>query len=252
MPRRARCYGSSGFYHVMMRGIDRSVLFEDETDHRVFLSILNKCRREESVTICAYCLMSNHIHLLLHSPPEKLSVFIKKTGIRYAAYFNSKYERVGHLFQDRFRSEPVEDESYLVLVFRYILRNPEDAGLCAADQYPWSSYWAYGSDRGLTDTSALHELLGDFSSYAVYISESTYETPVMDYDSPPLRDDSWAIVRARKLLGIDRLSALKGYPKEQRDQALRDLLSNGFSLRQTARITGFSRGLLERIMQIRQ
>lgn len=249
MSRRARCYGSTGFYHIMMRGIDRSVIFEDAADHRIFLSILKEARQKEPVTICAYCLMSNHVHLLLNSPPDKLSVFIKRINIRYAAYFNKKYKRVGHLFQDRFRSEPIEDESYLVQVFRYILRNPEEAGLCAASQYPWSSYAAYGGKDGLTDTSALHALLGDFSAYADYISCDTSAPSIPDYDTPLLRDDSRAILRAEELLHVESLSLLKDYPRNRRNQALRFLVAHGFSARQVARITGFSRGLVERACQ---
>lgn len=249
MPRKARRLGFSGYYHVIMRGINRQIIFEDEMDYRVFLSLLQRCRKEESITICAYCLMSNHVHLLLNSPAESLSVFVKKLGVHYVAYFNNKYDRVGHLFQDRFRSEPIEDEAYLLTVFRYILRNPEKAGLCKASEYAWSSYSLYGRENLLTDTSVFHDCLGDYSHYKAFMEEDTSETSVMKYNPHRPYDDTRAAREAIQRLQLDNLSDLQKISKEKRDQAIKILRSEGFSERQISRITGFSRGLIRKILQ---
>ena len=95
-----------------------------------------------------YCLMDNHVHLLLKTGSESLSHLMKRIGVRYAAYFKWKYHRTGHLFQDRFRSEPVEDDSYLLAVYRYIVLNPVKAGLCEKPgAYPWCGFQEpWGSD----------------------------------------------------------------------------------------------------------
>ena len=85
-----------------------------------------------------YCLMGNHVHLLLKTGSEPLSHLMKRICVRYAAFFKWKYHRTGHLFQDRFRSEPVEDAAYLLAVYRYITLNPVKAGLCEKPGvYPW-------------------------------------------------------------------------------------------------------------------
>ena len=241
MPRQARRLGSSGYYHVIMRGIDRQTIFEDEADFRKFLSILKRCRREECVTVCAYCLMSNHVHLLINSITGNLSRFLKKVGVHYVSYFNSKYERVGHLFQDRFQSEPVEDETYLLTVFRYILRNPEQAGLCTARDYPWSSYHLYGNANELTDTSIFHDYLGDYSHYAVFIEGDLSESNVMEYEPARSRDDTWAAEQAKVWLKLNNLNDLHRFSREKRDVALKILKSKGLSERQISRITVFSR-----------
>ena len=105
-------------------------------------------RPQVQAILYQYCLMDNHVHLLLKTGSESLSHLMKRIGVRYAAYFKWKYHRTGHLFQDRFRSEPVEDDSYLLAVYRYIVLNPVKAGLCEKPgAYPWCGFQEpWGSD----------------------------------------------------------------------------------------------------------
>ena len=103
--------------------------FKKRLDRMKMLKCMRRFREETGTVICAYCLMDNHIHLLLHNE-EGPDVFIKKIASSYVYHFNHKYDRVGHLFQDRYKSEPVEDDRYLIAVFRYILQNPWKAGIC--------------------------------------------------------------------------------------------------------------------------
>ena len=99
-----------------------------------------------------YCLMENHMHMLLDDQNGNLDVFMKKLGVSYVAYYNRKYCRVGRLIQDRFKSEPVETEVYFSTVFRYILQNPEKAHVCKTRDYIWSLYKEYATDEiGATD-----------------------------------------------------------------------------------------------------
>ena len=129
MPRTARIPSASGCYHVVLRGIGKQILFEEDEDYRRFLHTLERYLRDEKADIYAYCLMENHVHLLLHAD-SGLDRLMKRIGTSYAYYFNEKYSRSGHLFQDRFSSEPVEDEAYLLAVVRYIHNNPQKAGIC--------------------------------------------------------------------------------------------------------------------------
>lgn len=128
MPRSSRVLSESGVYHVMMRGVNRDVLFLDPEDCQRFLLALAKTKEASGCSVLAYCLMGNHVHLLLRTDREPLGVVIKRLGVRYARWFNDKYERVGHVFQGRFRSKPVETDAYLLTVVRYIWGNPVEAG----------------------------------------------------------------------------------------------------------------------------
>lgn len=138
MSRQARQRSITDIYHVIQRGIDRMVIFRDDDDRQMFLNLL-RLQVCESFKIYCYCLMDNHIHLLVKS--DRLSFHIHHIASIYAMWFNHKYNRRGYLFQDRFKSEVIEDEGYLLRCFRYILRNPVKAGICEKIEiYGWSSY----------------------------------------------------------------------------------------------------------------
>ena len=155
MPRAARKRSATDIYHVMLRGINRNAIFQDDEDHRRFLRTLSDCKQVSGFRLYAWCLMPNHIHLLVHVQKEPLELIIKRIGSRFVWWYNMKYERVGHLFQDRYRSEPVEDDTYFLTVLRYIMQNPVKAGLAdAPGGWPWSSYIHYnGGEDFITDTA---------------------------------------------------------------------------------------------------
>ena len=97
--------------------------------------------------------MSNHVHLLLRERTESISISLKHLTVSYAAYYNKCYQRVGHLFQDRFKSEPVNDIVYFVTLLRYVHHNPVKARICdKAEEYTWSSWQEYLNDDGLLPT----------------------------------------------------------------------------------------------------
>lgn len=153
MPRIARKIATSGIYHIMLRGINRQDIFTDDTDRNRFLQFLENLQFDyddqgriagQNYTIYAYCLMSNHVHLLYRQGTEEVDQSMKRLEVSYAQYFNKKYGRTGHFFQDRFKSEPCEDFSYFLTLLRYIHQNPIKAGITHyAEEYPWSSWNEY-------------------------------------------------------------------------------------------------------------
>ena len=128
MPRSARMFSESGFEHIVARGIGRQLLFENQGDYEKYIAFIEKYSKEIGVTVCAYCLMSNHVHLLLFNREGMISQLMQKIGIAYSQYFNNKYDRRGHLFQNRYFNEPIKSERQLVRAFSYILNNPLKAG----------------------------------------------------------------------------------------------------------------------------
>lgn len=142
MARSSRTKSSSKTYHIMIRGVNKQAIFLDEQDNKMFINILLKSKEKFAYSIYAYVLMKNHVHLEIMDN-DMMSKIIHFISSSYAMYFNSKYDRVGHLFQDRYKSKPIENQRYLLTLLRYIHQNPEKAGICATDKYRWSSYKNY-------------------------------------------------------------------------------------------------------------
>ena len=104
MPRYPRRYSKTGIYHIMLRGNERKDIFVDKQDKKKFIMTVIQKKANEAFKLYAYCIMDNHLHLVIKEQNEPISQIVKKITTSYAYYFNNKYKRVGHLFQDRYRS----------------------------------------------------------------------------------------------------------------------------------------------------
>ncbi|MCF6466718.1 transposase, partial [Clostridium sp. Cult2] len=153
MARLPREKSEIGIYHVMLRGINKQIIFEDNGDRDKFLTTLGSFKGEDNYDIYAYCLMDNHVHILIKEKNDNISTAIKRICSSYVYWYNSKYERCGHLFQERFKSEVVNSNGYLLTVLRYIHQNPIKAGIASTiSEYKWSSYNEYISEPNLVNT----------------------------------------------------------------------------------------------------
>lgn len=144
MPRQARLDAPGTLHHIMARAIDGTPLFRDRKDRENLLSRLPALLKMTGTTILAWALMDNHFHLLILSGQQKISKFMRCLLTGYALYYNRKYRRRGHLFQNRFKSILCEKEPYLLELVRYIHLNPLRAGkvksLSELDSFPWSGH----------------------------------------------------------------------------------------------------------------
>jgi len=127
MPRYARKKSDIGIFHIMLRGINKQTIFEDDEDRRRFMETIERFKAVSKYEIYGYCLMSNHVHLLLKETEEAISTAIKRICSSYVYWYNWKYERCGHLFQERYKSEIVENDAHVLTVLRYIHQNPVKA-----------------------------------------------------------------------------------------------------------------------------
>src|SRR6266540_25731 len=124
MPRHAREKCESGIYHIILRGINRQSIFHDDEDYQRFIETMDRVKNPNKFELYGYCLMGNHVHILLHEQKDEIATIMKRVGVSYARWYNWKYDRVGHVFQDRYKSEVVEDERYLMSLLQYIHNNP--------------------------------------------------------------------------------------------------------------------------------
>ena len=152
MPRKPRVLVDGGYYHILTRGNDRKKIFRYKQDYHYFLKIIKKYLAEFQISILHYCLMPNHIHLLIQAQKaQDLPKFMQVTLQVYANYFRNKYNSVGFMFQNRYKSYLIEKRNYLLECARYIERNPLRAKLVTdLSEYNWSSLSFY--IKGLEDS----------------------------------------------------------------------------------------------------
>ena len=260
MPRKNREKSATGIYHVMLRGINRQDIFEDDEDYRRFITILRSTvdPHDDSnlplpplCTIYAYCLMSNHVHLLIKERTENIGDSVKRIGVAYVRYFNGKYMRFGHLFQDRFQSEPVNDITYFSTLMRYIHQNPVKAGLVKdVREYRWSSWPEYegpGMNRGICSREAVIKRIGWQNLYE-FVCMPVDNCHILDINSRDKRCQSDTGIKdiIKEICGIEHPTDIQKLAKGQRDDILRQLCLKGVKLRQLSRITGISYGTINR------
>ena len=141
MARRKREWFPGAIYHIMHRGVRRKALFEEDLDYEVFLQILKSVLDQYNCILHAYCLMTNHVHLLLETIDLEIGKFMKALSERYAMYVNHKYLYRGHVFESRYKSCLVQTDDYFLQTSRYIHLNPVKAKIVVhPEDYRWSSY----------------------------------------------------------------------------------------------------------------
>ncbi|SHN79776.1 transposase [Desulfitobacterium chlororespirans] len=246
MPRRPRKQSSTGIYHVIMRGINRQNIFDDKEDRRKFIEKLVYYKTVCGYKIYAYCLMDNHIHVLIQELNEPLSISIKRISSSYVMWFNKKYERCGHLFQERFRSEVVETDRYFLTVLRYIHQNPVRAKIVEdVAKYPWSSYHEFFLTDSKVDREYVLKIFGDISADALInfseFHKDKNDDSCLDAETLRLISDETIKEMIRVQFGTDSVRLIE-MEKTLQSKILRALKSmDGVSVRQISRVTGLSK-----------
>ncbi|MFP5108550.1 REP-associated tyrosine transposase [Neobacillus sp. C211] len=257
MPRRARVKSGSGIYHIMLRGANRQEIFHDDEDCLSFIEILQKYKLKTKVKIYGWCLMSNHVHLLLNEGNEDISTTMKRIGVSFVLYYNWRYGTSGHLFQDRFKSENVENDQYLLTVVRYIHQNPLKARIVKrVDDWNWSScrqyYGTHDEVRKLLDSEFI---LGMFSEDNILARERFKEFNERVNQDQCLDDqmnerrltDEEARELIKMLLNGIEIAQVKSLPRLKRNEILKKAKGiQGLSQRQISRILGVSRTLISK------
>ena len=253
MPRQARFKSESGLYHIMLRGINQQLIFKDVEDNMKFIETLKNYKIISGYKIYAYCLMGNHIHILLKAEKEGLEQIMKRIGGSYVYWYNWKYYRRGHLFQERFKSEPIFDEEHFATVLRYIHQNPGKAGLCKnLDEYKFSSYNEYINEieinekSGVVDADFTFEIISK-DYFIEYNNESNGDECMDIKDSDFRLNDIDAKKVIQKISKCKNISEFQELEIKKRNRYLKNFKEKGLSIRQISRLTGIRKGIVGKI-----
>ncbi len=261
MARCPRVISATGIYHIMFRGINRMNIFLDDRDNEKFIDVLESMGAQGEYDIYAYCLMKNHVHLLIKESGDSISRSMKRIGVSYSYYFNKKYDRVGHVFQDRYRSEDIENERYLLACTKYIHNNPVKAGIVKTPEaYKWSSYNYYidQKNEGLFVLNTCF-ILDTFSkektsAIAAFKNFSLKKEEIenfIDYkDEEGHKEDAISLninsILNKYGLNIDSFSNCQD--KAKKHAAIKELKDlDEVSIRQLSKILSFDRGAISRV-----
>jgi len=231
----------------MLRGVNGDPIFLDDEDRLRFLGALAAAKQASGSRVLAYCLMDNHVHLVLCTGVEPIGTTVKRFGVRYAFWFNRKYRRVGHLFQDRFKSVPIEDDAHLVVVLRYVWNNPVKAGLVErADGYRWSSRGSDGLPT-VVDAEELVRLLPTDPLTLLSASEvPSWEVP-RERGRRPLYSGDEAAALMRDVCGVDDPASFRRLDRVSQTAAVCELRLRSVPFNQMAGLTGLSSTSLKRM-----
>ena len=231
MARPLRIEFAGALYHVTCRGNERADIFFTDDDRRAFLATLGKVCERFNWLCHAYCLMSNHYHLLVETPEGNLSKGMRQLNGVYTQHVNRKHGRVGHLFQGRFKGILVEREAYLLELARYIVLNPVRAGLVKEpEEWPWSSYRAtvgLSKHMGFLYTDGLLSAFAGkrrraSKAYARFVAEGTQgESPWRELTNQIYLGSARFVEQMQQHIRNDQ--PLEGIPKRQRRPVARAL-----------------------------
>jgi len=270
MAREARKVAETGVYHTIIRGVNKQQIFECSNDYQRFIEILQRvCGVDNSPKpgtpipydepagfveipvrqcyIYAWCLMSNHVHLLLKTVDNvEIGEAMKSITSSYALYYNKKYERVGHLFQERFLSQPVDNWDYFVTLLRYIHQNPIKGFVIEKlSEYRWCSWTEYigKEDFGITSKKTVLNRL-TIEELARLIDEEIPENEtdkVIDYEFKKTRtltrdEEAWKVIK--ELTGASNLAEFQQIERPKQKYYLFELTERGIGPRTLSRLTG--------------
>ena len=256
MPREARKTSGTKVYHVILKGNDSQDIFLDKQDYKKFLKEITNTKEKFNYEVYAYCLMNNHVHMVLYDKKEKISKAMQSLAISYSNYFSKKYEKTGHLFQNRFLSKNVETQEYLMQVIRYIHKNPEKAGISDLRNYTWSSFNEYIKEEKIITRQKFLSLFGNTMQEQIknfkefHIKGKEEINDYLEYEIKEKLTDEELIKQIQILFKITKVTKIKEYNTKIRNEKLRELKKiKGTSKSQLARVLGINRKQIERALK---
>ncbi len=243
-----------GFHHIINRGVARSSIYECDADKEVFLKILCKACRIYKVNVHDYCLMDNHYHLLIETTAQNLSLFMRQVNGNYAIYFNKKYKRTGHLWQGRYKSWYIVNETYLYTLFRYIEHNPLEAGITTSvGEYPFTLLGAVLDKQREVAPCAQHSKL--IKEYRYKAIQALLDKPLNPHEHKELEDEQKKkIVQVEHAFRQMKEKKIEAHFEEvsdlpSRNAAILEALNDGYTQGEVARYLGVTAALVSHVFR---
>lgn len=243
MARKPRKYVQSEIYHIIIRGNNKQNIFCDNQDYNFILNRIKKYSKQLEIKVFAYCLMSNHVHILIGNANKNMSKFMLKLNTSYSRYFNLKYERSGHLFQGRYLSQPIENEASFKNVIRYILQNPQKIGLSSFCDYPWNSFKETIESQSTYNIIDSNTVLSFFEKKSLFIkfTKQNNDDTYMEYEGKTIHNDNYYIKKMQEILKLHNLFELQKLDISYIKTKIRILKNNNIPENRIARLIGISR-----------
>ena len=230
-------------YHVTARAINKSILFHEESDYYCYLAILKKSKSTFGVKVLSYVLMDNHVHQILKGKSKNISKFMNSVLSKYARYYNKKYERIGHVFNERFGRERIYEEQYLYNCIRYIHQNPVKASICKFTyQYKFSSTHAFrNSKKNFNKIVDLDEM----TDYIENVNFKSWNEEKNNYHfleaRPNKTTDKYVEELLLEVANVKNLSEYELLDEIKQNIAIKHILDDGYPISQLIRLTGKSK-----------
>lgn len=176
MPRIARESLESGFFHVMVQGINKEKIFNKTEDKKKYIQLIKIFLEKQEIELIAYCVMNNHVHMIIYSEKiNELTKFMERLNTTYAVYYNKKENRVGYVFRNRFESKSLYNQDYLTKCIKYVHMNPVKAGIVKKEKdYLYSSYNDYINKNGIVTKELLEKIFNSSYNYLKEFLEIEY------------------------------------------------------------------------------
>lgn len=253
MPRKQRAISKVGLYHVMSRGNNKSKVFQEEIYKKIIFKLMLKQERKARIELYGWCIMDNHIHIIIKSSIKKMSKAMQEINGDFARIYNYREQTTGHVFGARYKSEAIENETYLLNVIRYVHNNPVKAGIVTEpSKYGWSSYRSYLNAK--MSNKEINVMEYYFNNKKDHFKKfHTLEDNEIYLD---IHEDlmELRIRKAKKILGqylvrhgLNTSNDLRYHP-DIRDTVVKDILkSTELSIMKTCELTNLSYSCVQRI-----
>lgn len=253
MPRTNRIYSKTNVYHIIVRGNNKQRIFLNTRDFENFIKILKKYKEKYNYSIYCYILMINHVHMIIDAKNEDISTIMHSINQAYSSFFNKKYKKCGHVFQDRFKSKAVENSNYLLNLQRYIHLNCVKAGIAKINEYRWSSYNEFINKNKICDTTIILKLFGNdkkeaIKNFIIFNNKGNFEHDeqnVSEFEIKVKLTDEEVIDIIENIFKIKR-EEIKKYNKNK-ELLCKCIKIKGANKTQIARIFGIDKRKLDKI-----
>lgn len=246
MSRKKRKYVDSEIYHIIIRGNNKQNIFYDDNDKIFLIKRIEKYSKQLDIKIFAYCLMENHVHIMIGNANKNMSKFMLKLNTSYSRTFNRKYDRVGHLFQGRYLSNPIENDSEFKTVIRYIFQNPIKVGFDNFFKYKWNSVSLMNENNNQTfiDKEYIYSIFDNQNNFYNFIIQKNNDV-CMDYENKYFLSDKSCYNLIRKIIEEENpLNIIRKNVEEQK-KYIKKIKKLGIPINQISRITGISRYIIK-------